>query len=168
MPDRRSKFSADVLCECGCGLTAPLVRDGDKAKGRVAGQPLRYRVGHQARGRTIKSYRMTSAGGRFELAHRYRAAVALGKPLPPRVVVHHADGSRREDAQLVLCENQAYHMLLHARMRVVAAGGNPNTDKICWRCRKVKSKAEFPPNRGEADGISGQCRPCKRESQRAA
>lgn len=75
--------------------------------------------------------------------HVARAERALGKPLPLRAVVHHADGSKSDDAPLVICQDQAYHMLLHARTRVKAAGGNPNTDRICSMCRLVKSVAAF-------------------------
>lgn len=56
-------------------------------------------------------------GGSRRYLHRLRAERALGKPLPGKVVVHHADGSKHPNAQLVICQDQAYHMLLHARMR---------------------------------------------------
>ncbi len=77
------------------------------------------------------------------LVHRQRAERALGKPLPRKAVVHHADGSRDENAQLVICEDQRYHGLLHVRMRVKAAGGNPNTDRICHYCQTVKPMDAF-------------------------
>jgi hypothetical protein len=58
--------------------------------------------------------------------------------------VHHADGSRRDDAPLVICQDAAYHKLLHVRMRVREAGGNPDTDRICYTCKAVKPVAAFP------------------------
>lgn len=163
MADRTTKFSLDVRCECGCGLPAPLARENDRSRAIVKGQLLRWRLGHAARAKAAKSYRMTSTSGRLVLAHRQRAVRALGRALPERAVVHHADGSKALDAPLVICQDQAYHMLLHLRMRVVAAGGNPNTDKICGRCLRAKPKAEFGPNRSNFDGLMGRCRLCRRE-----
>lgn len=39
------------LCECGCGLAAPLSRDNDASRGYVKGKPLRFRRGHNNRGK---------------------------------------------------------------------------------------------------------------------
>lgn len=39
------------LCECGCGEPAPIAKVTIKAKGHVAGQPIRFIAGHQNRGR---------------------------------------------------------------------------------------------------------------------
>jgi hypothetical protein len=75
--------------------------------------------------------------------HVARAERALGHPLPLKAVVHHADGSKDPNAPLVICENQAYHRLLHMRMRIKAAGGNPNTDRICRYCRALNPIGEF-------------------------
>lgn len=91
------------------------------------------------RGRPTKTYRIVAG----KKAHRLRAEKALGKPLPPKAVVHHADGSMNEHAPLVVCENQGYHFLLHVRMRVLQAGGNPNTDRICVYCKAVKPMVDF-------------------------
>lgn len=101
-------------------------------------------------------------GGPSVLLHRFRAEQALGKPLPDGAVVHHADGSLSDNAPLVICPDEFYHKLLHRRMRVKAAGGNPNTDRICSKCRAVKPSGEFHKNRAQPDGLSHYCRPCQR------
>jgi hypothetical protein len=75
--------------------------------------------------------------------HRVRAELALGKPIPNGAHVHHADGSKSADAPLVICQDGAYHRLLHVRMRVVRAGGDPNTQRICGHCGRVKSIDDF-------------------------
>ena len=82
-------------------------------------------------------YEKKKISGKVVTAHRIRAEKALGRPLPKGVDVHHADGSRSSDAPLVICQDRAYHMLLHRRMRVKELGGDPNTDVICKRCRRV-------------------------------
>src|SRR3990167_4301210 len=87
--------------------------------------------------------------------HRMRAERALGKPLPTGAVVHHTDGSKRADAPLVICQDNAYLRLLHRRMKIRAAGGNPNTDGFCTRCKQVKPIEAFYP--GKAARGSWEC-----------
>lgn len=106
--------------------------------------------------------KVTTESGRKRI-HLARAERAFGRPLPPRAVVHHADGTRRDDAPLVICQDQRYHFLLHARMRVKAAGGDPNTDAICGRCRGVKPRTEFRAHRTKALGVGSYCLDCCRE-----
>ena len=50
--------------------------------------------------------------------HVLVAERALGKYLPTGAVVHHVNVDRRNNAptNLVICENQTYHKLLHVRM----------------------------------------------------
>lgn len=107
-------------CGCGCGKI-------------VRGQ---YSIGHK---QGIKTYR--EAGSKR--VHVLRAERALGRPLPRGAHVHHADGTRSEQSQLVICQDAAYHKLLHVRMRIVRAGGNPDTDLICSECKTAKSRSEF-------------------------
>lgn len=69
--------------------------------------------------------------------HVLIAEKVLGKPLPIGADVHHADGNRANNANsnLVICPNRKYHMLLHMRMRAVAAGV-PAHFRMCEICRK--------------------------------
>jgi hypothetical protein len=126
------------LCGCGCGQPTKKSNGGRKAA-TPSGQFRPFIAGHHMRGRPTKWYRRIGS----TLAHRARAEKALGKPLPPKAVVHHADGSKSEFAPLVICENQAYHGLLHTRMRVKQMGGNPNTDRVCAYCQQVKPMSAF-------------------------
>lgn len=101
-----------------------------------------------------------TGSGRREYLHRLRAERALGKPLPPGAVVHHADGSKDEHAPLVICQDAAYHYLLHMRQRVVQRGGNPSTDKWCPDCKSLKLKTDFNQNSRKNDGLHNLCRLC--------
>jgi hypothetical protein len=80
--------------------------------------------------------------------------------------VHHADGSIKDDAPLVICENQGYHRFLHARMNVKRAGGNPNTEALCGHCRQLKPLAAFSGDRTNiGTGLYRWCRPCNNTAQ---
>ena len=59
----------------------------------------------------------------------------LGRPLPDRAEVHHANGIKHDNrnANLVICESRAYHKLLHQRMRAYLATGDP-TKRQCGYC----------------------------------
>ena len=73
----------------------------------------------------------------FVREHIFVAEKALGKSLPLGAVVHHADENRKNNANnnLVICQNHAYHKLLHRRMRALRGCGNPNWAK-CKFCKE--------------------------------
>jgi len=99
--------------------------------------------------------------------HRAIAEVALGRPLPRGVQVHHANEDKTDNRRpnLVICQDFAYHQLLHIRAVVRRAGGNPNTDKLCSECGLAKPLEAF--SRSSRAGIlKPRCRPCSNQHQR--
>lgn len=68
----------------------------------------------------------------------------LGKSLPPDAEVHHVNGMRADNrhANLVVCPNHAYHMLLHRRAKALDACGHPDWPK-CVLCKKYDSPANL-------------------------
>ena len=97
--------------------------------------------------------------------HIIIAEKAIGRFLPEAHPVHHANEIRSDNSNsnLVICESRAYHRLLHARLRIVHAGGDPDLHKICWHCRKLKLRSEYPKSRGRGDGLNPECNACVTE-----
>ncbi len=148
------------LCECGCGKVAPIAKYSNTLHGWIKGQPKRFIKYHAAKitsphgkdhhawkgGRTergvgyvgvlIPSHPRATSGGHV-LEHIVIAERVLGHPLPPKAKVHHMNGIPNANANhnLVICENQAYHMLLHRRERAIRAGA-PAHWLSCRYCKK--------------------------------
>ncbi len=124
------------LCECGCAGQTRLARQTDRKLGWTKGQPIRFIRGHQVRTRPpLSGYKKIG----LRLEHVLIAERVLGRPLRNAEEVHHVDEHTLNNAtnNLVLCQDRAYHMFLHARLRVKKAGGNPNTEKLCNRCHRA-------------------------------
>lgn len=158
------------VCECGCGLPTKLAPQTDSAKGWIKGQPKRFLLGHQGRRQwaksTVKGYRYAT-GRKRQTLHRRRAELVLGKPLPRGAEVHHADGSKNDDAPLVICQDRSYHSLLHKLMRVLRAGGKPHSERICSACRRILPFSAFSGDVLHKNSNHGdRCIACSRESAR--
>lgn len=69
---------------------------------------------------------------------RRRAELALGRPLKRTEQVHH-----HADTQLVICQDRAFHALLHTRTLTVRAGGNPNKQRYCPECKTIRRPTAF-------------------------
>lgn len=163
------------LCECGCGGLAPISGQSDSNRGYIKGQPRRFIARHYRAKRRTTGYPALSAMGHPKAKngcvyeHVLIAERALGRYLPEGVEVHHVDEDSTNNANtnLVICQDRAYHKLLHVRARVVAAGGNPDTERICSTCRRTLPFEAF--NRSSSDkntGIQQQCRECSRRYNR--
>lgn len=147
-------MSNSGLCQCGCGEPAPLATQNNAASGYVKGQPFRFIRGHHTRGERSKTWN----GGRtmsrgyvlvlvpdhprcnrdgYVMEHLLVAARALGRPLPDDVEVHHVNEGKADNRNqnLVICQDHAYHMLLHRRAKAYRATGNPNSRK-CVYCKR--------------------------------
>jgi len=65
------------------------------------------------------------------------AMVVFGRELPVGTIVHHANGDPSNDSNnnLVLCENRAYHNLLHQRKRAYDECGDTKK-RACQLCKQ--------------------------------
>lgn len=155
------------LCLCGCGQPTRRSPQTHRASGYDKGDHYQFIQGHSHRGTmptSPKTYVTRSALHKphgFEYEHILLAEAALGKALPAGAQVHHVDGNRHNNTRsnLVICQDSSYHQLLHRRQKVLAAGGDPNSQKMCSFCQKPEPFANFnrlSSNKG--DGLQSACR----------
>jgi len=162
-------MDGDGLCECGCGGLTNLAPDTNKKRGWVKGQPRRFIYGHHVakrdkhpswRGGVTKNLSVGYPGTRlpdhpnarangYVLSHVLAASKALGKPVPPNAVVHH---HTHTPEQLVICENQGYHQLLHRRTRALRACGHADWLK-CSYCKVYDDPSHLKIYWRDADQI---------------
>ena len=101
--------------------------------------------------------------------HVLVAEKALGKHLPPKAIIHHVDEnpSNNVNSNLVICQDQAYHKLLHVRLRTLRAGGDPNISKVCKDCKQCKPFEAFNLRRSHmSTGRQSVCRLCQHDRWR--
>lgn len=161
---------------CECGHPVPIAKMTSKKLGHIKGLPMRFITHHNCvAGKMSPRWkggkRKTSDGydlvycpdhphpqnNRCVLSHRLKAEEALGKFLSNKIPVHH-----HSETQLVICENNAYHKLLHRRMRALSACGYANWRK-CWICKKYDSL----DNLSRYGPINFYHKECLKESKKA-
>ena len=150
----------------GCGdIFQPFQRDVNKGGGKYCRREC-YRKNHvhgyghgyiSTQGYVIRdSVKKTPE-------HRIVAELAFGGPLPRTAIIHHHNEDKADNANgnLVICENRAYHNLIHARMRVVKRGGDPDTHQICGDCNTVLPFSAFYADKNNnIRGLHQRCKPC--------
>lgn len=98
--------------------------------------------------------------------HIVVAEQALGKLLPASAIVHHVDGTRSNNAKgnLVICEDQEYHMLLHRRQRALAACGDAEKFRCrhcgCWDDKVNLKVFQMRKHNGAPNGWQAYHRTC--------
>jgi hypothetical protein len=125
------------LCQCGCGQATRLAPGTDSRRGWVKGRPLKYLLGHvnytKAEGKRYRE--ATRDDGSWVYEHVQVVERAIGKRLPPKAEVHHVNGNKRDNrpANLVACQDRAYHCLLEKRTRALRECGHASWLK-CKYC----------------------------------
>lgn len=156
------------FCHCGCGRETPIAGRTRTDRGDVAGLPVRYLPGHGGvrRGAQNGGWR----GGRYVDTHGYVqvlrpahpradrkgyvrehllvAEQALGRAIAEEHPVHHVNEDRADNVgrNLVLCESQGYHNLIHQRSRALRECGHADWLR-CTICHRHGPPADFPPGR---------------------
>lgn len=97
--------------------------------------------------------------------HVWVAEQAIGRELPQKARVHHVNENRSDNRpeNLVICQSQSYHLLLHRRAAALAASGNADFIR-CRYCRKWSDQGNLilDGTRSFAHGA------CRRAARRAA
>ena len=131
------------LCQCGCGQKTSIATRNRTKPLLTKGQPRHYLSGHCNTRRNFKTGRTLNKGYVHVLDRKHPRAhqngyvlesvliaeKALGKLLPEKAVVHH-----HTPEQPVICQDQSYHMLLHARQRALRTCGHADWRK-CKFCK---------------------------------
>lgn len=149
--DRQRQRDTARFCSLSCRSLA--------CHPRGAGNPL-WRGG-TSRARGYVRLNNAKGAGRHKPQHVQIVETVLGRRLPVGTVVHHANQVRDDNANgnLVVLQNTSEHMALHRRLRVLRAGGDPWTDRLCCSCG-LKPRTEFY---GGPVKFSSECRPCSRK-----
>lgn len=126
-------------CHGYCSTHNQRIRSGKN----VGTAELHRRVKGTGTFRRETGYHSVGKDKNLQYMHRLIAEKVLGHALLKSVVVHHVDGnpSNNEHSNLVICENQAYHRLLHRRQNALDACGNAN-----WRKCECCSEYDDPSN----------------------
>ena len=145
-------------CYCGCGEKTTIAKRSSSSRGVVKGQPMRFLPYHHLIGINNKGKDHPQWKGGESLCNGYYMVYmpnhprshqnrifkshlivekVLGNILPFTACIHHINGDSTNDANnnLLVCENNSYHILIHTRDRAYKACGNANYRK-CPYCKK--------------------------------
>lgn len=108
--------------------------------------------------------------GRREVGGREHTRVAqraLGRPMPAGACVHHVNGdpSDNRPGNLVICEDRAYHNLLHQRLRALRACGQADWRR-CTFCGEYADPSELKI--GKAMAYHRDCKNAYRRERNVA
>jgi len=89
-----------------------------------------------------------------KLEHRVIVEKIIGQELPVKAVVHHIDGNRgnNDPSNLVVCNDDQHHRLIHRRARALKECGHPDW-RQCYYCKQwdAPENLYIPPKGGAVE-----------------
>lgn len=146
-------------------------KDGRNYPDRKGANSSCWRGGIQTSGngylyKVVYGHPRADARGRV-LVHTLIAEEALGKPLPEKAVVHHVNTFEKGmiTTNLVLCEDQGYHNLLHRRQRAYEVCGHPDWLQ-CRHCREWDSPENMTAKERKKEGVGAYHKSCHAQAEK--
>jgi len=135
-------------CVCSCGKIKVISGHGLKAGTTKSCGCLQVERSRMRRGKKHPSWRggktknrdgyiLVNVEGKYIKQSLLVVEKAIGKGRPAGSIIHHVDGDKGNDSNnnLVLCEDNNYHSLIHRRERMLKECGHANYRR-CWICKK--------------------------------
>ncbi len=151
------------ICECGCGRETKLASESNHRTGSIKGNPLKFLHGHnkanwkggESLSGTKQQYiikldrKHPRQHNGYVLKHRLIAEKVLGKFLPENAVVHHRNGDTfdNKNDNLIICENDSYHKILHSREKAFRECGHSDW-RQCLFCHKYDDVKNLKHSKG--------------------
>lgn len=161
------------VCHCGCGERTLISPNTNASRGLIRGMPRRFLAGHHLRARR-GTRNVTTSGYVGTYAPEHPRAVSrpyvpehvlvaervLGHQLPAGAIVHHVNSDRRDNRpeNLVICQDAAYHRLIHVRQDALRACGHAGWLR-CRRCGQYDDPSKLYVKRG-ARRVTAHHRSC--------
>ena len=140
-------------CQCGCGNKTTIHERNRPCDGIIKGTPREYLLGHGMKGkrganwnggrqvdalgyvRVLKRNHPRADQNGYVKEHILIAERSYGGHLPEGASIHHVNENRSDNlpGNLVICQDESYHHLLHDRMRSMRECGHASWRK-CWIC----------------------------------
>lgn len=113
-------------------------------------------------------YRMLSIGGRKVREHVLVVERVLGRQLPKGPVIHHLNEVKTDNRHenLLVCQDEAYHQLIHRRTRAYDACGNANA-RQCQFCKQWSAPDRITVNPANSAAFHQGCRSADRRAKYA-
>lgn len=180
-------------CYCGCGQKTKISTQTNKKRNLIKGQPYKYIIWHHLKhtphycrdknplwkGGKIKAngyvkiykpehHKADNRGRIYE--HTLICENALGKLLPDGAEIHHVNENRGDNSpgNIVLCQDSAYHSLLHQRARALKECGHANWLKCCF-CKQYDDPKNMDVRKRSPNGkghVLGEHRNCRNKYAR--
>jgi hypothetical protein len=156
LTEKKENEITNGLCHCRCGEKTNIYKRNYPKSGIWKGEYPSWLPGHSRKNKFGSDTNRWKGGTRLDKSgymlvmnpehprsckgyvyeHVLIAERVLGKQLPNGVVIHHSNKQKasNENSNLVICQDNSYHQLLHQRMRAYEACGHASWRK-CSYCK---------------------------------